>query len=82
MLALQPGVERYRIRGAYSTVVPVFSGDRFTVTDVEGEQACEVSFCDAQGAFDCTAFGARANSQGEGLLEILTRDSESARRTR
>jgi len=87
MPAMQPGVERYRIRGAGSTVVPVFAGDTFTVTDVEGGQTCEISFCDGQGAFDCTAFGAHADSRGEGMLEILTRDCQSrdfdsARRTR
>jgi aminomethyltransferase len=82
MPALAPGVERYRVRGGGSTVVPVLAGDRFTVTDVEGGQSCEISFCDGQGAFDCSAFGARANSRGEGLREVLTRADDSARRTR
>ena len=82
MRALEPGVERYRVRGAGSTVIPVFAGDSFTVTDVEGGQVCEIAFCGAQGAFDCAAFGARANSRGEGLKEILTSDLASARRTR
>lgn len=80
--ALEPGVERYRVQGTGSMVVPVFAGDSFSVKDVEGGQTCEIGFCDAHGVFDCAAFGARVNSRGEGLLEILTRDSESARRTR
>jgi aminomethyltransferase len=82
MPASPPGVERYRVRGGGSIVVPIHAGDRFTLTDVEGEQACEVSFCDGQGVFDCAAFGARADSRGEGLREILQGDGDSARQLR
>jgi aminomethyltransferase len=82
MPAWQPGIERYRVRGGGSMVVPVYAGDRFTVTDIEGEQVCEVAFCDEQGVFDCAAFGAPPDGRGEGLLEILKGDSESAVRLR
>lgn len=79
--ALPPGVERYRITGAGSVLVPVFAGDSFTVTDVEGGQACEIGFCDVRGDFDCSGFGARANSRGEGLQGVLTGGGEGAQRT-
>src|SRR5262245_26332239 len=80
--ALPPGVERYRIRGGGSIVVPIVAGDRFALTDVEGGQLCEIGFCDEQGTFDCGAFGASADSLGEGLRQVLTRDADDARRTR
>ena len=48
---LPPGVERYHVSGAGSTVVPVKAGDSILLTDVEGGQACEIAFCDACGPF-------------------------------
>ncbi|HEV7716942.1 MAG TPA: DUF1989 domain-containing protein, partial [Steroidobacteraceae bacterium] len=82
VLATPPGTERYRVRGAGSVSVAVFVGDRFTVVDIEGGQICELAFCDLQGVFDCAAFGARPNSRGEGLVDILRGEGESAVRLR
>ena len=79
---LAPGVERYIVRGAGSTVVAVKAGDGVVLTDVEGRQACEIAFCDDAGRFDASAIGARANSHGEGLKALLAEDNENTRRTK
>ena len=80
MRALASGSERYWVRGGGSALVPVHAGDRFTVTDIEGGQVCEIAFCDERGAFDCAAFGASADSRGEGLRALLSGHDASARR--
>jgi len=80
--SLPPGVERYRVPGGGSSVVPVQAGDRFSVTDIEGGQPCEIAFLDAQGRFATAALGARATTQGESLKAMLERPHHSARRTR
>lgn len=79
---LAPGVERYIVRGAGSTVVAVKAGDAVVVTDIEGGQACEIAFCDDAGRFDASAIGTRATSHGEGLKALLAEGSESAQRTK
>ncbi len=79
---LAPGVERYRVMGAGSTVVSVKSGDGLLFTDMEGGQACEVAFCDDSGKFDTASLGVRANSRGEGLKMLLAGDTESTQRTK
>ena len=85
---LRPGVrtlpervERYPVPGAGSVVVEVKAGDMLRLTDVEGGQACEVLFCGADGTFDATALGAKADGTGEGLKAILGRNGEGAART-
>jgi aminomethyltransferase len=80
LLSLPAGTERYRVRGGGSALVPVLAGDRFTVIDVEGGQACEVAFFDERGTFDCAGFGASADGGGEGLQKVLAGRDESAAR--
>ena len=79
---LAPGVERYIVRGAGSTVVAVKAGDIVVLTDIEGGQACEIAFCDDAGRFDASAIGARATSHGEGLKALLAEDTENTQRTK
>jgi aminomethyltransferase len=76
--ALQLGVERYRVRGCGSATVPVEGGDVVTVFDVEGGQPCELAFWNQAGGFDCAGLGARPDSDGPGLLQILQQDNFSA----
>ncbi|MGB9143633.1 MAG: aminomethyltransferase, partial [Aestuariivirga sp.] len=79
---LAPGVERYRVLGAGSTVVSVKAGDVIDLTDIEGGQSCEITFCDESGRFDCLALGARANGRGEGLKALLANETECTQRTK
>ncbi len=76
--ALQPGVERYRVRGGGSATVAVEAGDCLTVMDVEGGQLAELAFWDKTGGFDTSGLGAKADSRGEGLLQILQQGGNSA----
>jgi aminomethyltransferase len=79
---LAPGVERYRVLGAGSTVVSVKAGDVIDLIDIEGGQSCEITFCDESGRFDCLALGACANGRGEGLKALLAEDTECTQRTK
>ncbi|MBT6240431.1 MAG: DUF1989 domain-containing protein [Rhodospirillaceae bacterium] len=39
---LEPGVERFRVRGGGSLTVQVFAGDRLRIIDIEGRQPAEI----------------------------------------
>jgi aminomethyltransferase len=80
--SLPAGVERYLVRGAGSTILNVKAGDVFTLTDMEGGQICEITFCDASGRFDVVALGVRSNAHGEGLKALLAEHSENTQRMR
>jgi aminomethyltransferase len=75
------GMERYRVRGGGSTIVKVSEGDRVTVVDVEGGQACELTFIDARGLFNGSGLGVRFDLPGEGLKGVLLGADESAGRS-
>ncbi len=79
---LAPGVERYIVSGAGSTVIVAKAGDTIVLTDIEGGQACEIAFCDDAGRFDASAIGARPTSRGEGLKALLAEDNENTQRTK
>lgn len=80
--ALPPGTERYRVRGGGSLVVRVEAGDRVTVTDTEGGQACELSFLDDSGRFVAAGLGIPFIGPAEGLLASLAAAGDGAARTR
>ncbi|MCP5083521.1 MAG: DUF1989 domain-containing protein [Alphaproteobacteria bacterium] len=81
--SLPKGVERYLVEAGGSVVVAVEPGDEIAVVDVEGGQACELVAADAGGKVDTTAtLGAAADSEADGVKEILAGDGFSAGRTR
>ena len=41
LLFLEPGIERYRVKGGGSTTVLLNAGDEVTIIDLEGQQPCE-----------------------------------------
>lgn len=79
---MPPGTERYRVKGGGSVVLRVAPGDHLTVTDMEGGQACELSFVDETGHFVSAGLGTTFTNGAEGLKAILASDDESVRRTR
>lgn len=79
---LPPGTERYRIRGGGSLVVRVEAGDRVTVTDTEGGQACELSFLDEGGRFLAAGLGIPFTGPADGLKASLAAAGDGAARTR
>jgi aminomethyltransferase len=69
--SLPPGVERYRMTGGGSTVVPVSAGDEITVTDLEGLQPCRLVAVGADGRCDAGILGVQANERGDKLRDAL-----------
>src|SRR4029079_10502024 len=80
--ALAPGEERYTVAGGGAIAVPIHSGDRRRVVDLEGMQRCEIVAADSSGAIDPAILGARGNSDAGGLKQILSTEGESARSVR
>jgi aminomethyltransferase len=76
------GIERYVVRGAGSTILPVFSGDKLVFTDVEGGQICESAFCDIAARFDCAALGAKADGKLEGFKTLMEQNSIDVQRSK
>jgi aminomethyltransferase len=79
---LPPGTERYRVRGGGSLVIRVEAGDQVTVTDLEGGQACELSFLDEAGRFLAAGLGLPFTTTAEGLKTCLAAGDDGALRTR
>jgi aminomethyltransferase len=79
---LPPGTERYRVRGGGSLVIRVEAGDHVVVTDLEGGQACELSFLDEAGRFLAAGLGLPFTTAADGLKASLAAESDGARRTR
>lgn len=55
--SLAAGTERYVVGGGTSLSVAVEAGDRLTLKDVEGLQACEISATGADGRLDAAILG-------------------------
>src|SRR5262245_22253654 len=79
--ALPPGVERYKVAGGGSLVVPIEARDEITFTDLEGLQPCEVIAAGNDGRIDLGIIGARADADAVGLKAILASGDEGAERT-
>src|SRR5688572_5453266 len=73
MPTLPLGIERYRVPGNGSVMVPVEADDEITLKDIEGQQACEILHADASGRIDIQALGGRAGTSAEGLKSVLSR---------
>lgn len=80
--ALPRDVQRYKVRGGGALVVPVSAGDHATLKDIEGMQACEISFLAGDGRFSDHGIGHRFTCNAEGLKAILSSEEESAVRLR
>ena len=72
LLRLEPGTERYRVRGGGATALTLSGGDRITITDLEGCQRCELVVFSREGREDAAALGARADGHAEGLAAVLS----------
>jgi aminomethyltransferase len=73
---------RFPLTLSGSILVDVDAGDRLLLTDVEGEQCVEVTFCDAKGRFDLAGVGLAVDGKAEALKVMLSQQTESAGRTR
>src|SRR5688572_17517487 len=79
---LAKGTERYKVAGGGSLVLDIKAGDRLSVTDLEGGQACEIVAVDSTGGSHPALLGARDGSEPSGLKAILAGDEVSAVRVR
>jgi len=76
---LDPGVERYRVRGGGAVAFALAAGDGLAITDPEGRQRCELAVFGADGRTDAAALGARATRAGHGIAALLDSGGEDAR---
>jgi len=75
--SLPAGVERYVVAGGGALLVEVGAGDRVTVLNVEGGQACELVALGPDGRANPGVLGARGNSNAAGLKALLLSGEES-----
>lgn len=76
------GVERYEVAGGGAVVVDVEAGDRVSLRNLEGGQACEVVAFDAGRRADAGVLGVPSNSDAAGLKALLLAGDDSLRRLR
>ena len=82
MPALDPGVERYQVKGGGAIVIALEPGDRLEITDVEGRQPAELVVFSPDGRGDASALGAKATRAPKGLRTILSASRDDAIRVR
>jgi aminomethyltransferase len=80
--ALDPGVERYVLRGGGSMVVSLEAGDVLELALAEGAQEVELVAFAPDGREDAAALGLRADAAPDGLRAILSENGEDAQRVR
>jgi aminomethyltransferase len=74
-------MERYRLKGGGTLVVPISEGDQVSLKDLEGGQACEIIYCLSDGRCDLSGLGIKADGEAEGLKGALHASREGATRT-
>ena len=61
--SLPAGMERYTVPGGGALLVEIEAGDRITIANVEGGQACELVALDTDGRSDPAILGAAGKQQ-------------------
>ena len=82
MAALDPGVERYVVRGGGSAVFALERDDLLEIALLEGGQAVEIVAFGKGGKSDLAAIGLKGKGKPEGLQNILASGSDDAERVR
>ncbi len=77
---VEPGVERYWVKGGGATVVALEGGDELTVIDLEGRQPGELSFLLPDGGEGAAVMGVRADAPAAGLAALVREGGEDAHR--
>ena len=72
--SMPTGLERYEVPGAAGVLIPIGPGDRITIENTEGGQACEIVAA-ADGVIDAGILGLPANSDASGLRALLANPS-------
>ena len=79
---LDPGVERYIVKGGGSGVFALEAGDHLEIALLEGHQAVEIVAFAPDGQGDLPALGLHGKSRPAGLLAILASDRDDAAQVR
>ncbi len=80
--ALEPGVERYPVKGGGAVVVAIEPGDVLEVVDLEGGQPAELVLFAPDGREDAAAIGAKARHTPSGIQQILAGATADTQRVR
>ncbi len=76
--SLEPGVERYIVKGGGSAVFQMERDDQIDIALLEGGQLAEIVVFSAKGKSDLPALGLRGRGKPVGLQAILSGDGEDA----
>jgi aminomethyltransferase len=79
---IEPGVERYVLKGGGTAAFELESGDRVELASLEGGQAVEVAVFGAGGKSDLGALGLKGTNKPSGIERALEGDSEDVQRVR
>ncbi|MFX0542907.1 DUF1989 domain-containing protein [Roseovarius sp. S4756] len=79
VFSMPPGTERYVVEGSGAILIRIEAGDRFTITNDEGGQPCEVVAADEKGVIDPGIIGGASNSDAAGLKALLSASDQSLR---
>lgn len=76
----QPGIQhqRFRVEGQGALLLALNAGDRLLLNSVDGQQACDVFVCDAQGKPAPFLLDSRPSTQAEHTLTQLESGAPSA----
>ncbi|MEK0083257.1 DUF1989 domain-containing protein [Benzoatithermus flavus] len=82
LTALDPGVERYVVRGGGVHAVALEAGDAVELVDLHGGQSCELVLFAPDGSDALEALGLRAAGPAGGIQAILAGEGEDVQRVR
>jgi aminomethyltransferase len=77
---IEPGVERYWVKGGGATVIPLEGGDQLSVIDLEGRQPAELTFLLPSGGDGAAAMNVRPDAPATGLAALVRDGGEDAHR--
>src|SRR5688572_5525494 len=80
--SLDPGVERFVLKGGGTAAFELDTGDRIELSPLEGGQAVEVMAFATGGKSDLAALGLKAGTKASGIPKALESDDEDAARVR
>jgi aminomethyltransferase len=80
--SLPAGTERYTVPGGGALLVDIEAGDKVTIANPEGGQACELVALGKDGRSDPGILGVSNNSNAAGLKALLLSGEESLRQFR
>ena len=69
----EPGRELYRVPGQGQVTLRIRSGDRITLTDIEGAQPCEIIAFGAEGRAEPGILGVSARGTAQGTLALVAK---------